>query len=140
MALLRTCRQIYAEAALMPLTLNTFSFKTMYEIRRAFQNLKAHQRKQVTAVDFEIRGPVYKYTPNNYGQMDISHLRKLLPGLKDFCIRHFPISSLEKDKINTDVQQSEHAIQQLFAPCFEGTSIVVMVEQKTLTWRSYDDA
>lgn len=42
MALLRSCRQVYSEAALMPMRLNTFAFEGVYDIKRAIKLLKTH--------------------------------------------------------------------------------------------------
>ncbi|EMD63226.1 hypothetical protein COCSADRAFT_161742 [Bipolaris sorokiniana ND90Pr] len=52
-SLLRVCRQIYAEAANIPLQQNTSSFSTCYNIHKWFVVLNKGQRNQVTSLRFE---------------------------------------------------------------------------------------
>lgn len=54
MALLRSCRQVYSEAALMPVRVNTFAFEGVYDIKRAIKLLKTHQCKQIIHLQFDI--------------------------------------------------------------------------------------
>lgn len=50
-AILRGCRQIYSETALMPIQLNTLAF---LRIRDVVGRLRRHQQKQVTTIRFEV--------------------------------------------------------------------------------------
>ncbi|KAF1360511.1 hypothetical protein EJ07DRAFT_177226 [Lizonia empirigonia] len=53
-AILRSCRQIYSETALMPVQLNTLAFSVIGDIVSVARRLKLHQRKQITTIRFEV--------------------------------------------------------------------------------------
>jgi hypothetical protein len=55
MALLRVCRQIYSEAASLPMKLNTFSLDAdgHYSTRSALAQLKPYQRRQIKNIQIE---------------------------------------------------------------------------------------
>jgi hypothetical protein len=52
--LLRACRQIYSETALLPYTENTFSFRSFSSAKDNMQRLKTFQLSAVTRVQFEV--------------------------------------------------------------------------------------
>jgi hypothetical protein len=55
-ALLRTCRQIYAETALIPFAVNTFSVNDDYwPLRRVVKSLPKYQRSQITELRVELQ-------------------------------------------------------------------------------------
>ncbi|KAH7076492.1 hypothetical protein BKA63DRAFT_602284 [Paraphoma chrysanthemicola] len=94
MAMLRVCRQFYAECAALPYSLNSFSFEYNYTCMEAFgtalRRLRAHQRSQINEVQFDF--PEYSvwivdrfaarwpFEPN----LELGFL-KLLPNLR--CIQ-----------------------------------------------------
>lgn len=53
--ILRCCLQIYAEAALLPYSLNTFTFYDYDRIEHDFKLLKPYQRTAVTHIQLEVR-------------------------------------------------------------------------------------
>ncbi|KAH9873836.1 hypothetical protein IAQ61_004463 [Plenodomus lingam] len=81
-ALLRVCRQIYAEAAGMPLSLNTFSYY-QHPAVSLFKYFKPHQRKQITSVRADLDGITFETS----GGLDLDWTRRLfefLPALKTY--------------------------------------------------------
>jgi hypothetical protein len=57
-ALLRSCRHIYLEAALIPMRLNTFVFHDgTWMIKRAMKLLKTHQWRNIKNIRFVISSP-----------------------------------------------------------------------------------
>jgi hypothetical protein len=137
MSLLRTCRQIYAEAASMPLTLNNFSFEFADQAGKILRKFPGHKRQQISSLQFEMRHP------NHVFLLDEAHLRrdkfsfpKLLPGLKELFVYVFSAPTSDK----TETQKTEDKIRQLLAPSIRGTQIDVKVEQTELMWAAYDEA
>ena len=53
-ALLRTCRQIYSETAIMTLALGTFSGRSVGEAERSLRKFKPNLRKQITTLLFTV--------------------------------------------------------------------------------------
>lgn len=53
LALLQSCRQIYSEAALMPLHLSTFVFDSTSKIMRATSQFTKRQRKHIRHIRFD---------------------------------------------------------------------------------------
>jgi hypothetical protein len=85
-ALLRTCRQIYAETAVLPYTDNTFSFCSVRSMRYGLKHVKAHLRTHITSIqleiDFDFRRSRHGFEYYVYLGERFS-LRASLPGLKD---------------------------------------------------------
>jgi hypothetical protein len=53
--LLRTCRQIYAESALLPIRLNTFSFTYDGWVNSHFKSMRTYQRAQILNLQIDLR-------------------------------------------------------------------------------------
>ncbi|XP_014558460.1 hypothetical protein COCVIDRAFT_36223 [Bipolaris victoriae FI3] len=53
-ALLRVCRQIYAEAVNIPMQQSVFSIPLHYPMRECFSRFKTGQRRQITSLRFEV--------------------------------------------------------------------------------------
>ncbi|KAF2682589.1 hypothetical protein K458DRAFT_276177, partial [Lentithecium fluviatile CBS 122367] len=87
MALLRTCRQIYAETSLIPYQSGIFSATDLFHFRPLLKKLKVNQRSQIATLQLEIRnnrdmtegqsGPVSRF--------DLQFL-SLLPGLRNIRV------------------------------------------------------
>ncbi|KAF1932426.1 uncharacterized protein M421DRAFT_403295 [Didymella exigua CBS 183.55] len=56
-SLLRTCCQIYSEAASMPIRLNTFAFLSTWAVKKVTKQLKPYQRKQINTIRLEAYSP-----------------------------------------------------------------------------------
>jgi hypothetical protein len=54
MALLRTCRQIYTEAVLMPMLLSIFTFDYIKELGQVMRKFKPHQRTQMSTIELQM--------------------------------------------------------------------------------------
>jgi hypothetical protein len=132
MALLRTCRQIYAEAALMPLVFTTFYFDGPYGIGRVPRRFKAHQRKQISIVDIGQTNSAhhYRFSNQNFLYCRVS-LPRLLPGLKELRVHLF--SGPE-----AAVPTSEAAVQALLAPQLKGMLVDVKVVEEQITEAEYN--
>jgi hypothetical protein len=50
-ALLAVCRQLFAETALLPFTLNTFSAEYLLELCRGLRVLKPYQTNNITSIN-----------------------------------------------------------------------------------------
>lgn len=52
--LLRTCRQIYSETALLPYKTNTFVFETYTPVKYDLKRMKAFQRAHIEKIQFDV--------------------------------------------------------------------------------------
>ena len=134
MALLRTCRQIYAEAALMPLMYATFYFDGPYGIGKVLRRFKAHQRKQISIVDIGQPNTAhhYRFSTFNFLSCRVS-LPRLLPRLKELRV-HLYVSGPD-----TGMRTSEAAVQALLAPQVKGMLVDVKVVQEQITEAEYNE-
>ena len=105
MDLLRTCRQIYAETALLPYKTNTFSFQKYVGIKQGLRYLKPFQRAQIVDVQLEIFQRSNLRLPNNAAIEGLAQLSKynldFLPALKRlhiliFSTRDKPVPKVEE--------------------------------------------
>jgi hypothetical protein len=133
-ALLRTCRQMYAEAALMPLTLTKFSGKC-FVCWEAFEKLKAYQRKQITSFQVECACPtvldmLHKIRFRTYAPV----LSKLLPCLEQLRVPVFSAPDMSARRI------TEERVLEYYKPSIQGMSVTVEVEQTDEKWPGYNDA
>jgi hypothetical protein len=91
--LLRSCRQVYSEAALMPLQLNTLACSSMVTLSQAVRKLKKHQREQIKTVRIEVDSQSVMASVLNNMRNTGSPPRKYLPALKHidiFLCQEFP--------------------------------------------------
>ena len=93
-ALLRCCRQIYSEAALMPIRLNTLAFSNVLHIKKATKLLKAHQRKQITMIRVEV-SPYGSWASACCSQFVANTITKTLPALKNIEVVVFDASEVD---------------------------------------------
>lgn len=83
-ALLRVCRQVYAEAAGMPLSLNLFSCHYSDNLRQVLKRFKPCQRKLIASAELEVPSPfVFNHS---HTHREICGIFKFLPALKTFRI------------------------------------------------------
>jgi hypothetical protein len=133
-ALLRTCRQMYAEAALMPLTLTKFS-GSCFGCWEVFKKLKAYQRKHITS--FQIDCACF-YAED---MLHKTHLQwfppvfaQLLPSLEQLRVRVFSAPDMSARRI------TEERVLEYYKPSIQGMSVTVEVEQTDEKWPGYNDA
>ncbi|EUC47672.1 hypothetical protein COCMIDRAFT_77468, partial [Bipolaris oryzae ATCC 44560] len=101
--LLRVCRQIYAEAANIPIQQTTFSIPRPDRIRRCFDPFKTCQRRHIASLRFEISSYRLAYLWTDIPRLFRTlRLPKYLPGVKKvvFCL-------LFESNINTIIRQLE---------------------------------
>lgn len=136
MALLRTCRQIYAEAALMPLAHNTMSFEYLSVIKVAINKLKPHQRKNITCIKINLLSPncVHQLGPSYIMNKRVS-LPRILPGLKEIHVRIFKSTAENAPPYNV-----EEKLHQYLAPSVIGMPVDLKIERMELTYNEYDES
>lgn len=129
MALLRTCRQAYAEAALMPLTLTTFTTHHFLYTAKALRKLKPHQRRLITFFQIEVHHPATINQLLRYlSPSSRLYLTKLLPCLQDLHIRLFEVLDTSTQKAN------EERIRKWLELGIQDKPINVKVEQTAEKW------
>ncbi|KAF2132695.1 hypothetical protein P153DRAFT_354171 [Dothidotthia symphoricarpi CBS 119687] len=57
LALLRTCRQVFAETALVPWAASLFAFNHPLTMRQVMKKLKGYQRKSITMLRLDVHSP-----------------------------------------------------------------------------------
>ena len=134
-ALLRTCRQIYAEAALMPLLLNNFCVQDGFSTYYALRNLKPHQRKHITSIRIEVLSVEYdRFTLTEFSNRSVS-ISRLLPNLRKICVFVFGPSTSNDGET---VQEIERRVCEKWSPIFQGALVDAKVDQSELTRQSYN--
>lgn len=128
--LLRVCRQIYAEAAYIPLSLNTFSFYDCFLATKALRKLKPHQRKQIVSFRLEaFEGNNGSFMMSFY----LDRIQQLLPVVKHVCVRIYSSTA--------DVATHQHEKDQMYRTLtqyWSGSPIDAKVEHTNLDWKTYN--
>lgn len=138
-SLLRVCRQIYAEAAEIPLRESIFSFERLEDdIKKTLNNLKRHQRKLITKLQIEISEDdaltswgafrALVYLAGREGQ-------SYLPGLKEVTLRIFSVSI---DQVTR--QEAEDEVRNDVKDLSGKTWFDVRVERTGVSLIAYDNA
>ncbi|CAE7002197.1 hypothetical protein P3342_001556 [Pyrenophora teres f. teres] len=128
-SLLRVCRQIYAEAAMLPILSNTFAFCSFPSTAiRAVRKLKPYQRNQIISAHVEIVGPA-DLCPIYLGYW-VPKLLPYLPSLNEITIRVFGCKS--------ETVVDRDAIGAMFETAASVKSVNVKVEQTSLFWGDHD--
>ena len=134
-ALLRVCRQVYAETALLPLSLAICSFRDIWCARVALKRLKAYQRKQITICRHEVESSFNDRRASSAPYNAVLS-PSILPGLKEFRVCIFTESELEAE----DVQTMKHQAREYLWDTQFDLSVSVKVEQVGIGWTTYDDS
>jgi len=129
-ALLRTCRQIYSETAIMPLALTVFSTSSVQRAKRSFGRFKLRQRKQITILQFDIVSPesVIELTKFFFVRNKFI-LADSLPALQELRVEVYSA----QDPIMTR-ERTEEAVHEYLEPSIRGMSVEVKVHQTNLPW------
>jgi len=132
-ALLRTCRQIYSETAIMPLALGTFSVESVREAARSLKKLKPSQRKQITNLQFTVRWPHIDW---QLGTLCFAlHSYALFRSLS--ALRELRILVLSvKDPVVTR-QKVEEAVYEHLKPSIQNVPFAVKVDYTHQRWSDY---
>lgn len=137
-SLLRVSRQIYSEAAEMPLLHNAFS-STLWHIKKSLKVLNKHQRAQMRSLHIEINGAEYQwmlYEQYVTGTHKIFIPKKYLPGLEEVVVCMF--SQFLTDE--NHAQEVEDKVRKQVEDLTPGMIVNIRVDQTTLSWRAYDES
>jgi hypothetical protein len=84
--LLRVCRQVYAETALVPYTANIFAFYSWSYIKYDLIRLKNFQRREIMDIQLEVYSPSGLFAAQDMSEAEATKSRQLLatqlPALK----------------------------------------------------------
>ncbi|KAL1795152.1 hypothetical protein ACET3X_006968 [Alternaria dauci] len=128
MALLRTCRQVYAEAASMPLTLTTFTTVCLPEVIGGLMTLKPHQRRMITSFHMQLRSPAFIQPLFRFLLKYGRRLAKLLPCLQGIHVQIFEVSDTSTQEAN------EERVRRYLELDFQDSLITIKVEQTDKKW------
>ncbi|KAH7408273.1 hypothetical protein DE146DRAFT_629203 [Phaeosphaeria sp. MPI-PUGE-AT-0046c] len=108
-ALLRTCRQIYAEGALIPYTESIFSVEYMADVTRAFRRFRKHQLGHIRELSIECD----RYVPNHFDvHQFISGIMFFLPSKALPNLRRLRLGFFSSDDWNAvTFEETEKAIR-----------------------------
>jgi hypothetical protein len=98
MALLRVCRQIYSEAAFLPLKLSSLLFDNISHswithAKSAISQLKPHQRRQIKKIRFQMLGIIDANQVDKQEVSDmISPMTKKLPHVEEVRVLYYSLT------------------------------------------------
>jgi hypothetical protein len=131
-ALLRTSRQIYAEASLVPYAANAFT-KGRYSRFDAFKKrLKRYQRSQIRQIRVEVT--YYELQRASSYHLNVLDLHKWFPGLQQVHICVFPLSNSAAPSFPACVKILRTDIE----PMIRDIGCDMTIEEMAIEWGSYD--
>jgi hypothetical protein len=133
-ALLQVCRQIYAETALIPIVINTFSVSDYQSLARVARTLPKYQRGKISEVQFEI--PTYKLEAERdkwllYG-FQITKF-SALPGLRRVRVCLFPCDNWKV----TTFHEYETRLRSCLETGLRARGYDLLVEKMDIHWSDY---
>jgi len=135
-ALLRTCRQIYSEAAIMPLALTIFSVRCVREAERSLKKFKPNQRKQITTLQFPVSWPhMDMYLGELCSAVHRSALLRSLSALQELRILVLSV----QDPVVTR-EKVEEAVYEHSKPSIQDMPFAVKVDHTHQGWGDYEDS
>lgn len=137
MALLRTCRQVYAEGAAIPLLHNIFSFHIGHFAAKPYlRKLKPHQRRQIKSMQIEISSFAHArpWVDGVFPDHELP-IPKWLPALKHFHLVVFDAPVDNKQKI----LEEERALMELTEPYAQHFGLNITIEFTQQDWQAYVD-
>jgi hypothetical protein len=141
LALLRACRQIYAETALLPYKSSIFSTTFGAALKPRLQSLKSFQRAQIEEIQFEVlitQLSTRERLRSMVNQLDVKKLA-ILPGLKRvgicvFCPKHI---SESRSEYKSRLKKCKRIIRKETARRLAGKDIRIMAGSSKQNWRNY---
>ncbi|KAH9879023.1 hypothetical protein J1614_002458 [Plenodomus biglobosus] len=135
-ALLRVCRQVYAEAAVMPLSLNLFSCHYSDNLRQVLKTFKPYQRKLIASAQLEVPGPFLFNHPHTH--REVCEIFKFLIALKKFRI------SVYKEDVSSRLdcvkdEEKEREVCERVKPDSVGALVDFGIQDVDQSLRSFDD-
>jgi hypothetical protein len=122
LALLRTCRQIYSETALLPYKSSTYSCDLWQPLSHGLRHMKRFQRAQIEDLQVELDLP-WSRNPVRIQELCVDKLA-ILPGLKRVRILAFR----DKYVLEHELEESRETIRNSLEPILAGTNISTMFE------------
>jgi hypothetical protein len=122
LALLRTCRQIYSETALLPYKSSTYSCDLWQPLSHGLRHMKRFQRAQIEDLQVELDLP-WSRNPVRIQELCVDQLA-ILPGLKRVRILAFR----DKYVLEHELEESRETIRNSLEPILAGTNISTMFE------------
>jgi hypothetical protein len=138
--LLRTCRQIYSETALLPYKLNTFSFNSYMDVNPHLATLARFQCRQIT--DIQLHVPTQAgllWTTHRFASYVTRFQKrqlKLLPALKRLQILVFEpqgLSTASGPYMSEAIRNTRKQLDTLFAT----KDLAITFEEMKMPWYTY---
>lgn len=131
-ALLRTCRQIYSETAIMPLALGTFSVDCIREAKRSLKKFKATQCKQITTLKLTVywnnmTGGIMEFC---FAVRHSKYFRSLL-ALREVRVLVFSVPDLD------GTREKAEAVYEHLKPRIQDMPFAVKVDYTHQRWSDY---
>jgi hypothetical protein len=136
-ALLRVCRQIYAETALLPFSANTFLFRRYWDMGGRTNDLRKHQYSQIRDVQLEVT--TLDTTKSVFQDRLTVRFKKMqldrrFPGLQRLHVCVFPF----RKKPKWSVSKCEAFIRTNLAPDVLAMGYGVTIEKMRTGWPRFN--
>jgi len=132
-ALLRTCRQIYSETAIMPLALTTFSVGSVWEAEKSLKKFKPNLRKQITTLQITVYWPCMT-TELMDSCVAVCH-SKLLVSL--LTLQELQILVYSVPDLGVTREKVEEAVYEHLTPRIQDMPFAVKVDHTHQGWSGY---
>ncbi|KAH3989403.1 hypothetical protein HBI25_120030 [Parastagonospora nodorum] len=116
--LLRTCRQIYTETALLPYRANTFILETLDTIKHELKKMKPFQRARIEKIQFEVNTNLFMLD-TALGKDNL----EVIPGLKHVHVVAFCDSSRDASDVSERTKSVEAAIRNVLDEGLAGRQV-----------------
>ncbi|KAF2831381.1 hypothetical protein CC86DRAFT_138684 [Ophiobolus disseminans] len=137
LCLLRTCRQIYSETALLPYKLNIITFSHLSSFRHELMVLQKFQRSQVVGIHLEAsRRSGILYPHQNFAKNAANYRKRnlaLLPVLKRIHVLVFGPDPFPVSYVDDCIKNSRYQIDIMFAT----ENMEITFEVMTISWLDY---
>jgi hypothetical protein len=136
-AILRVCRQIYAEASLFPISVNSFSTNNEWTLKRALRPWRTYQRKQLTDLHIEVATSELGSPPEQWLLYLVEDGNfSLLPNLRRIRVCLF-LSSMDEGKVQPLVEYAK-LLHSAVGPKLASAGFELVVEQMDGCWSDYN--
>jgi hypothetical protein len=129
-ALLRVCRQIYAETALLPFIVNTFSALDCRNLRKSFKAFRKYQRSQITHLQIKVWGSAVRAPAYWFASSLKPDKFAVLPGLRRIKFQLFPDDKWK----NKSFSETETFLRSIPEFALLANKYDIVVEKMDVTW------
>lgn len=135
-ALLRACRQIYAETALLPLTLNTLTVTSLGSIGRLLKGIPNYQRKRIKVLHIETWASMWgpRLNLRIKERFEKAYLKTHCPALQRIHVYIYP----QKGDWASPIADAEAYVKSEVAPGFVARGYEVTVEVMTIDYAKFE--